>query len=86
MQLVVVKFVDPTTHSHWASLEEISKTKCRVCFAHGVLLEENEEKVTVALLSSDGKSHSSDWIDIPAGCVLSIEAIKEVDWGVSNEA
>jgi len=82
MQLVVVKFLDPTTHNHWATLDDIDTSTCRVCYAHGALLAENDNIVKVSLLSSDTKQAGSDWIDIPAGCVISIDIIKEVDWGV----
>ena len=80
MQLVVVKFLDPTTHNRWAGQDEIDETQCRVCYAHGVLLKENDKIVKVSLLSSEDKQTGSDWIDIPAGCILSLEIIKEVDW------
>mgnify|MGYP001616636977 CR=1 FL=1 len=84
MQVVVVKFKDPTTFGHWETKEELDKSKCKVCFACGFLLEENTTTTKVALLCAEDLNSFSDWIDIPAGCILSCEVIKEVDWERPN--
>ena len=80
MQIVLVKFQDPTTQHHWSNKQEVDESVCRVCVACGFLFEENDKFVKVALLCSEDKETWSDWITIPMGCVLSIDKIKEVDW------
>ena len=84
MQLVVVKFRYSTTFDHWATMEDIDKSKCKVCFAVGILVKENEEITKVALLYSEDKGAASNWVDIPTPCVLSCEVVKEIDWEVPN--
>lgn len=81
MKIVIVKFLDPTTHSQWASLEAIDETEPHVCYAHGRLMQEDDKVVKVSLLTGGDKQSGADWVDIPAGCVLSVDVIKEVDWG-----
>jgi len=80
MQVVLVKFLDPVTCGHWSSLAEMEETKPRLCVACGLLWTENNEIVRVGLLADADKESASDWITIPAGCVKSVEVIKEVDW------
>lgn len=80
MKLVVVKFADPIVISHWTTLEDAEKIKPRTCYAHGRLLTENKEVVRVSLLSSEDNQDASSWITIPAGCVISVDIIKEIDW------
>ena len=77
MQVTLVRFQDPTTHDHWASMDDIDKAAPKVCFACGFLIEENDAVVKVCLLL--GQEIGSNWIVIPAGCVLSVEVIKEID-------
>ncbi len=83
MQLVVVKFEDSTTFDHWVSIEEVDESKCKVCIAVGVLVEENAKVTKVALLYSEDKKAVSNWIAIPTACILSCDIIKEIDWEVS---
>ena len=80
MKVVVVKFLDPTTCGEWSTKQEVDETKCKSCVACGFLFEENKDTVKVALMCSNDKEAWSDWVVIPAGCVLSIDKIKEVDW------
>ena len=80
MQVALVKFHDPTTHDHWASMDDIDKSAPKVCFACGFLIEENDVVVKVCLLL--GQEIGSNWIVIPAKCVLFIEVIKEIDLDV----
>ena len=82
MQVALVKFQDPTTHDHWASMDDIDKSAPKVCFACGFLIEESEEAVKVCLLLGQEKEIGSNWIVIPARCVLFIEVIKEIDLDV----
>ena len=82
MQLVVVKFRDPTTFDYWATVEETDKSKCNICFAVGLLLEENDDIVKVALLCSEDRHTFRGWVNIPGSSVLSCDVIKEVDWEV----
>ena len=79
MQVALVKFQDPTTHDHWASMDDIDKAAPKMCFACGFLIEENDAVVKVCLLLGQEKEIGSNWIVIPAGCVLSVEVIKEID-------
>ena len=81
MKLVVVKFIDPTTFSHWATKNEVEGTHPRACYATGALLEGDDESlVRIALLSSDTKEEHCCWIVIPKKSIASIDVIKEVDW------
>ena len=82
MQVALVKFQDPTTHDHWASMDDIDKSAPKVCFACGFLIEESDEAVKVYLLLGQEKEIGSNWIVIPAKCVLFIEVIKEIDLDV----
>ena len=84
MQIAVVKFQDPTTFNHWATIDEVDKSKCDVCYACGFLIEENDNVTKVALMSSEDKKTGYGWVVIPTSCVLSCEVIKEVDWEVGN--
>ena len=77
MQVALVRFQDPTTHDNWASMDDIDKSAPKVCFACGFLIEENDAVVKVCLLL--GQEIGSNWVVIPAGCVLSVEVIKEID-------
>ena len=82
MQVALVKFQDPTTHDNWASMDDIDKSALKVCFACGFLIEESDEAVKVCLLLGQEKEIGSNWIVIPAKCVLFIEVIKEIDLDV----
>ena len=82
MQVALVKFQDSTTHDHWASMDDIDKSAPKVCFACGFLIEESDEAVKVCLLLGQEKEVGSNWIIIPAKCVLFIEVIKEIDLDV----
>ena len=84
MQVVMVKFRDPTTFDYWATMDEIDKSEPRVCYACGFLIEENDDVTKVALLLSEDREIGRDWITIPTSCILSCEVIKEVDWEVPN--
>ncbi len=86
MQVVVVKFQDPTTFNQWKLLDSLDTAPCKICYACGFLLEENKEYTKVALLCSEDAQGVSDWIVIPTGCVMSCEVIKEVDWKKPNES
>ena len=77
MQVALVKFQDPTTHDNWSLMDDIDKSAPKMCFACGFLIEENDAVVKVCLLL--GQEIGSNWIVIPAGCVLSVEVIKEID-------
>ena len=85
MKLVVVKFQDPTTFHQWTEMDEIDKSKCKICYAGGFLVEENDDITKVALLYAEDKGSASNWIAIPTACVLACEVIKEVDWEAENE-
>lgn len=85
MQLVIVKFRDPTTFNQWAYKDEVDKSKCKVCLAFGILVEENEDITKVALLCSGDKGAFSNWVNIPTGCVLTCDVIKEVDWEAPDD-
>ena len=80
MKVVLVKFQDPTTHDQWVLMSGVDQSLPRLGFACGFLLEENDKVVKVALLLGQDKEIVSNWIDIPAGCVVSIHELKEVDW------
>ena len=80
MQTALVKFLDPTTFGHWATMDEVDESHCRVCYAAGFLIEENKEVVKVALLTTACKDTCSSWVTIPAACVLEMVYLKEVDW------
>ncbi len=80
MQTVLVKFKDPTTFGYWAHKDTVDQSRSRVCYASGLLITENEEQVTVALLSSEDKEDFSNWINIPIENVIELAKIKEVDW------
>ena len=82
MQVALVRFQDPTTHDNWASMDDIDKSAPKVCFACGFLIEESDEAVKVCLLLGQEKEIGSNWIVIPAKCVLFIEVIKEIDLDV----
>ena len=84
MQAVVVKFRDPTTFGYWATTDEVGRAKCRVCLAVGILVEENDDITKVALLYSEDKGSSSNWVVIPTPCILSRDVIKEIDWEVPS--
>lgn len=83
MQVVVAKWQDSTTFTNWTSSEEMDKSGFKVCYAAGFLLEKNEKVIKVSLLTSDDKKAFSNWINIPAGDVLELTVIKEVDWNES---
>ena len=82
MQVALVKFQDPTTHDNWASMDDIDKSSLKVCFACGFLIEDSDAVVKVCLLLGQEGETGSGWIVIPAGCVLSVEVIKEIDLDV----
>lgn len=84
MEVVVVKFRDPTTFGYWATTDEVDKLQCRVCFAVGILVEENDSVTKVALLYSEDKGSCSNWVSIPTPCVLSCDVIKTIDWEVKD--
>ena len=80
MRIVLVKFQDPTTHSSWETIDELDKSAPRTGLACGFLMEETDKIVKVCLLLGQDREIASNWIDIPAGCVVSIDVLKEVDW------
>ena len=79
MKIVVCKFRDATTYNQWVCAHEIESSEARVCYAHGRLLEENDDVVKVALLSSDDGKAWSNWIVIPRSIILSVEVLKDDD-------
>ena len=80
MQIVLVKWKDSTTFGLWASKEGVDESKCRICYASGFLVTENDKQVTVALLTSEDKEDFSNWVNIPIENVIELAVIKEVDW------
>ena len=82
MQVALVKFQDPTTHDNWSLMDDIDKSSLKVCFACGFLIEDSDAVVKVCLLLGQEKEIGSNWIVIPAKCVLFIEVIKEIDLDV----
>ena len=78
MQLVIVKFLDPTTFGHWATMEELTQSGCRVCIAAGWLIEQTDDMVKVALLTTKEKDSVSNWVNIPVVAILSIDVIKDI--------
>ena len=84
MQLVVVKFVDPTFYDFWASMDEVAEAKCNFCFAAGWLIEDNEEWVKVACIVGGDKTNIRSWCVVPKEAVRELSVIKEVDWRVPN--
>ena len=81
MQIVIVKFLDPTTFHDWVPIDFLDHSKPKLCEACGLLWEENEDVVKVGLLTDEDKETASDWIVIPVGCVKSIEVVKELEDG-----
>ena len=77
MQLAIVKFVDSTTFGHWDTIDNVDTLAPKTCLAAGWLVEKTEKLVKVALLISDKADAMSNWIVIPAGCVLSVEVVME---------
>ncbi len=80
MQIALVKWKDSTTFGHWAGKDDVDESRCRICYAAGFLVTENDEQVTVALLTSEDKGDFSNWVNIPIENVMEIARIKEVDW------
>ena len=78
MQIVIVRFTDSTTFGHWASVEEVERRKPKICVAAGVLVEENEELIKIALLCSMDGGEYANWVVIPTPWVISCDVIKEV--------
>lgn len=85
MQLVVVKFRDPTTFDYWAPMDEVDKVKCKICYAAGFLIETNDDVTKVALLCSQDKEDIRSWVVVPTGCVLTCDVIQTIDWEVPND-
>lgn len=73
MQVVLVKFRDPTTFGHWASMDFMAESKPRICLAVGFLLEKNNNVIKVGLMTSD--EDVSNWIAIPRGALVSMETL-----------
>lgn len=84
MKVVVAKWQDSTTFGHWSSSNVVDESSLRICYAAGFLVTENSKLITIALLTSEDKEDFCSWINIPAGDVLELTVIKEVDWGVNN--
>ena len=80
MQIVLCKWKDSTTFGHWASKDTVDESGCRVCYAAGFLVTENDKQVTIALLASEDKEDFSNWANIPIENVMELDKIKEVDW------
>ena len=80
MQIVLVKWKDSTTFGSWELKDTVDQSTCRVCYASGFLITENDKQVTIALLSSVDKDAFSNWINIPIENVMELAVIKEVDW------
>lgn len=85
MQVVVVKFADPTFYDLWDTLDEIDKSCYNYCYACGWLLEENEKVVKVGAIVDEARHQGRSWVVIPAGCVREVSVIKEVDWNRPGE-
>jgi hypothetical protein len=83
MKLVVVKVKDIATHDGWTIAEELDKIKPVECIVSGLLIKEDEDFIRVCLLMRKDKLALGTWIDIPTGCVDSIDYIKEIDWDES---
>lgn len=80
MQIVLVKWKDSTTFGHWSSAEFVDQSRCRLGYAAGFLVTEDDTKITVALLTSEDREDFSNWVNIPIESVIEIVKIKEVDW------
>ena len=85
MKIVLVKWRDAITFGHWADNDTVDSSKVKVCYAVGLLVTQNEEKITVALLSAEDKESFSNWINIPSECVTEVTEVGEVDWEVPND-
>ena len=79
MQIVIVKWQDSTTYTHWADVDEVDKSSFKICYAAGLLVTQNEKQVTVALLAAEDGSAYSDWINIPAGDVLELTVVESLE-------
>ncbi len=80
MKLVVVKFHDSTFFNDWAAAEVVDQSKPKTCYAAGWLVEENDNQVKLALMTTQDAGAFADWIVIPTGSVITIDEIKNVDW------
>ena len=81
MKLVLVSFNDPTTFGHWSIKEDMEASKCKVCFAQGMLMREETDFIKVGLLCGKGGDSFSDWIVIPRGCILTCDEVGEFGFG-----
>jgi len=81
VKVVLVKFHDPTTFGSWETMDYIDCSEPRLALACGFLIEDNDKLVKVCLLLGQDKAVGSNWITIPAGCIVSVDELKEVDWG-----
>ena len=80
MKVVLVTFQDPTTYDQWMPVSTVDQSLPRLVCACGFLMERNDKVVKVALLLGHDKEIASNWVDIPAGCVVSTDELKEVEW------
>ena len=70
MKIVAVKWIDSTTFNFWAGKEFVMDSTCREAYTVGILVGEDELKLTVALISSEDHEDFAGWVNIPQGCIL----------------
>ena len=74
-KLVRVQWLDTMALSGWKSRETVCEHKPSVVNSFGILLEDTEEKLTIAG-SYDDQGHVSDVNVIPKKCVVSIVQVR----------
>ena len=80
MKLVVVKWLDSTSFNYWTTKEGTQKAGLELCYSSGFLVEDGDEFLTIAVITTKDKKNYSTWVNIPKGCVKAMEIIREVDW------
>lgn len=77
LKRVKVRWVDPTSFNGWLSLADVEDFKFSVKLTEGFLLEDTEERVTIAHTTSDNDALGV--LYLPRGCVLTIDEVGEVE-------
>ena len=80
MQIAIVKLLDATTFGYWSHDKDVDESCPKVCLAAGWLVHQDDKTITIALLTNCDKSEFSSWVTIPAGCILNVEILTNVEF------
>ena len=83
-QVVVVKWIDSTTFEHWDTADAVDEGKLKTCYAFGLLVRQDDEVTSVALLATLDKNTKkleacSNWVNIPTVNVIRYQVVCELE-------